>query len=230
MGHDGKNFWKKNEPVRIVAHQRKLSPAPARPVLQPDIQDLRVNVLNIVGSPRKNGTSARIAAAFTETAATYGAAISEYTLNTMNYRGCQACEGCHTRAEHCVLRDDATPVLAALHTTDIVVLSAPIYFGDTCGQFKTFFDRLWSLIRTDTEDEASCSRLPPGKTAILILTHVEPAEASAEMVDRYVRNLELMGFLVRPILASGLRLSSQADVDAQIRTASGLARELARAD
>ena len=188
-----------------------------------------LNIVNILGSPRKNGTSARIARAFTETAATYDAAISDYPLNTMQYRGCQGCEGCHTRAERCVLRDDVTTLLDHLYTADIAVFSAPVYFGDTCGQFKLFFDRMWSLIRTDARDDEDSSRLPPGKVAVLILTHVAAAGTHNDVVERYVLNLELHGFEVRPLVAPGLRLQPNSDIDAYLHAATALARELVRA-
>jgi len=187
-----------------------------------------VHIVNILGSPRKNGTSARIARAFTETAATYGAVVTDYPLNTMQYRGCQGCEGCHTRAERCVLRDDVIPLLDHLYTADIVVFSAPVYFGDTCGQFKSFFDRMWSLIRTDVRDDEDGSRLPPGKIGVLILTHVAAVGDHNDVVERYVRNLEFYGFEIRPLVASGLRLQPNADIDAHLRAAAALARELMR--
>lgn len=189
-----------------------------------------MNIVNILGSPRKNGTSARIALAFTETAATYGATVTDYPLNTMQYRGCQGCEGCHTRAERCVLRDDLTALLDHLYTADIVVFSAPVYFGDTCGQFKSFFDRMWSLIRTDVRDDEDSSRLPPGKVGVLILTHVTALGAHDDVVERYVRNLELYGFEVRPLVAAGLRLQPNTDVDPHLRAAAALARELVRSE
>lgn len=188
-----------------------------------------MNIVTLLGSPRKNGTSARIARAFTETAATYGATISEYSLNTMQYRGCQGCEGCHTRSDRCVLRDDATAVLDQLYHADIVVFSAPIYFGDTCGQFKSFYDRMWSLLRTDAGEDEDCTRLPPGKIAVLVLTHVDSAGVHNDVVERYTRNLELYGFEVHPLVAAGLRLQPNTDIDAHLYDAAALARELVRA-
>ena len=197
----------------------------------PSAKDILLKIINIMGSPRKNGASSRIARAFTETAAAYDAEITDYPLNSMQYRGCQGCEGCHTRADRCVLRDDLTPVLDDLFAADVVVLSSPIYFGDACGQFKSFFDRTWSLIQTDSAHEGeNGSRLPPGKIAVLILSHVDAADAHNDVPQRYAMYLELYGFEVRIITASGLRLQSNADVDAQITAASSLARELLRAE
>lgn len=188
-----------------------------------------MNVVNILGSPRKLGTSSRIARAFAETAGLFGAAVTEYHLNSLHYRGCQACEGCHTRAERCVLLDDLTNVLDDLHRADIVIFSAPIYFGDTCGQFKCFFDRMWSLVRLDgANEEGSSSRLPPGKIAVLVLSHVEENGAHGDVLDRYTMYLELHGFDVRAIVAPGVRLASDADVSQALIQAEGLARELLR--
>lgn len=187
-----------------------------------------MHIVNILGSPRKNGTSGRMARAFVETAVTYGATVTDYPLNTMQYRGCQGCEGCHTRAERCVLWDDVSPLLETLFTADIVVFSTPIYFGDTCGQFKSFFDRMWSLIIPDAEDDEPGSRLPSGKTAVLILTGVDAASVNGDVVDRYTSHLELCGFEVRPLITTGSRLQSNTDIDDHLQAAATLARELMR--
>lgn len=188
-----------------------------------------MKIINILGSARKNGTSARIAQAFTETAAHMGATVTDYHLNSMQYRGCQGCEGCHTRSDRCVLRDDVTAVLDDLYSADIAVFSAPVYFGDTCGQFKMFYDRMWSLINTEVAtDDDNRSRLPPGKTAVLILSHVDTAGAHSDILDRYSMYLELYGFDVRIITASNIRIQPNTDISIAQNDAAGLARELLR--
>ena len=187
-----------------------------------------LKIINILGSARKNGTSARIARAFAETAATYGATVTEYYLNGMQYRGCQGCEGCHTRSDRCILRDGLTPVLTEMYTADLVIFSAPVYFGDTCGQFKSFFDRMWSLLQPDAPEGEPPSRLPQGKTAILILTHVDDADTHQDVLERYTMNLGLHGFAVRPIAAPGLRIEPNTDIGTYLDEAATLARELMR--
>ncbi len=173
----------------------------------------------ILDSARKNGTSARIARAFTETAATYGAAVIEYPLNTMQYRDCQGCECCHTRAESCVLRDDLTLLLDSLHRGDVVVFVAPVYFGDTCGQFKCCYDRLWSLMDVRVGQGPGESRLQPGKTAVLVLSRVAPAGHHAGVVDRSTEGLELYGFAVQSLIAPGLRIEPNTDIDPNLARA-----------
>ncbi len=186
-----------------------------------------MKIINILGSARKNGTSARLARAFTETTVTRGATVTDYYLNGMHYRGCQGCEGCHTRSDRCVLRDDATIVLDDLYTADIVVFSSPIYFGDTSGQFKSFYDRMWSLINTDIVDEDdNRSRLPQGKTAVLILTQVDAAGAHRDVLERYSMYLELFGFDVRHLTAAGIGMEPNANIESHLMEAAELAREV----
>lgn len=187
----------------------------------------RLEIVNILGSPRKNGTTARIARAFTETAERRGAAVKNYYLNGMQYRGCQGCEGCHTRSDKCILRDDATQILEDLFTADITVFSSPIYFGDTSGQFKSFYDRMWSLIRREyISDPADASRLPKGKTALLILSQVDARIAHEDVLKRYSMYLQLYGFSVKTIMAADLDMKPNTDISTYALEAEQLAREL----
>ncbi len=186
-----------------------------------------MEILNILGSPRKNGTSARIAQAFAETAERRGADIHSYYLNGLQYRGCQGCEGCHTRSDKCILRDDATEILDRMYTADVVVFSSPIYFGDASGQFKLFYDRMWSLIGPDyKENPENAGRLPKGKTAVLILAQVARSAEHEDVLDRYTMYLEMYGFKVTPIVAKGLDMMPNTDISPFAREAEQLAREL----
>ena len=186
-----------------------------------------LEIINILGSPRKNGTTARIAKAFTETAERRGAAVKTYYLNGMQYRGCQGCEGCHTRSDRCILRDDATQILDDLFTADITLFSSPVYFGDTSGQFKSFYDRMWSLIRPEyISNPSDASRLPKGKTALLILSQVDARIAHEDVQKRYSMYLELYGFSVKTITASDLDMMPNTDISSYALQAEQLAREL----
>ncbi len=187
----------------------------------------RLEIINILGSPRKNGTTARIAKAFTETAERRGATVKDYYLNGMQYRGCQGCEGCHTRSEKCILRDDATPILEDLFTADITVFSSPVYFGDTSGQFKSFYDRMWSLIRPEyISNPTDASRLPKGKIALLILSQVDTRVAHEDVLKRYSMYLKLYGFSVKTILASDLDMKPNTDISTYALQAEQIAREM----
>lgn len=164
-----------------------------------------MKVVNVIGSPRKNGTSARIAKAFTDEAEKLGAEVESYYLNGMKYRGCQGCEHCHSKSDKCILKDDLKDVLEALHSSDIAIFSSPVYYGDVSGQFKMFFDRTWSLVNVNYENERPFStRLTDGKTAIFLLSQDDIAENHLDIIERYTPYFELYGYNLKVILATGL--------------------------
>ena len=163
-------------------------------------------VISILGSPRKKGTSARIAGAFTDTAQSLGAEVEKFYLNGMTYRGCQACETCHSETDKCVLKDDVTEVLEAINEADIVVFSSPVYYGDTSGQFKLFYDRMYSLLDIDIErDPAIISRVPEGKTAIFVVTQGDINENFRDVPERYKMFLEVYGYDVKVVRRTDLQ-------------------------
>ncbi len=173
-------------------------------------------VLSILGSPRKKGTSARIAKSFTDTVENLGAEVEEYYLNGMNYKGCQGCEQCHSKLDHCVLKDDLKNVLDGMHSADIILFSTPVYYGDTSGQFKQFFDRTWSLVNYDPQaDPIASSRLPKGKTAIFILSQGDVAQRHQDIIVRYKPFFDLYGFDLKIIRATGL-FSGEPDADVSL--------------
>lgn len=172
-----------------------------------------MKVVNILGSPRKKGTSARIAKSFTDEAEQLGIKVEHFYLNGMEYRGCQGCEQCHTKLDKCVLEDDLSDVFDAMYTADVTVFSSPVYYGDVSGQFKMFFDRTWSLLSLNgTAGMPYTSRLPKGKTAILILCQGDIEEVHVDIVERYKSFLDLYGYDLKVIRATGLDSSPAADV------------------
>lgn len=90
-----------------------------------------MKVISIIGSPRVHGAGTRISTAFTDQAAELGADVKVFRLNDMNFSGCQGCEGCHTKSDKCIVEDDLTEVLDSIFGADILVFSAPVYYGDT---------------------------------------------------------------------------------------------------
>lgn len=122
-----------------------------------------MNIVALYGSPRKKGNSASLASRFLEKAEELGAGTRSFYLNTMNIKGCQACMGCKTKKDHCIVKDDLADVLEAVRETDVLVLATPIYFGDVSAQLKMFIDRTYSYLVPDFLNSPEPSRLKPGK-------------------------------------------------------------------
>lgn len=185
-----------------------------------------MRIINIMGSPRKKGTSTRIAETFTTSMEENGKDVDHYYLNGMTYKGCQGCEQCHTNQESCILNDDLTPVLDAMRTADVAVFSNPVYYGDVSGQFKMFFDRTWSHVNVDyTKEPPFTSRIPNGKTAIFILTQGDVDTRHEDVIERYSMALNLYGYDVKVIRATSL-MSGRPDED--VSTAQSKAIKIAK--
>ncbi|MGO9376238.1 MAG: flavodoxin family protein [Syntrophobacteraceae bacterium] len=137
-----------------------------------------MKIVCLLGSPRKKGNSAAIANRFCNTAEGLGAEVKTFSLNDLQYRGCQACMACKTKLDRCALKDDLAEVLEAVHQTDVLVLASPVYFGDVSAQLKTFMDRTFSYLVPDFMTNPGKSRLAPGKKLVLILAQNNPDPSS----------------------------------------------------
>ena len=149
-----------------------------------------MKIVAILGSPRPKSNSSGLASKIVDRAKELGAETEVFNLNKLQYKGCQACETCKTKLDHCVLKDDLTQVLEAIHKADAVVLTTPNYFGEVSGQFKSFFDRTYSFLNPDF----TC-RLSPGKSSVFIFSQGQPnLNLYADVHPRYEMWLKRFGF------------------------------------
>lgn len=166
----------------------------------------------LLGSPRKNGNSATVAARLTARAQELGAEVETIYLNGLEYRGCQACYACKQGAETCVIKDDLQPVLEAVRQADAVVMASAVYYGEVTAQLKAFIDRSFCFLKPEYYARPDCSRLEPGKGMAMILIQGHPDENSfADIFARYDFFFNWYGY--RPgHLIRGLGISERSDV------------------
>jgi multimeric flavodoxin WrbA len=145
-----------------------------------------MKIICLLGSPRTNGNSTTLANRFIETAVRLGAETRTFELNQLTYRGCQGCGACKTSLDTCALKDDLTEVLEAIKKSEVLVLATPVYFRDIPGQVKCFMDRTFSFLVPDYITNPKCSRVPPGKKLVFIITQGSPDEEMfADIPKRY---------------------------------------------
>lgn len=153
-----------------------------------------MEIVALLGSPRASGNSAFIAERFLKAARKKGARTTVFALNKMRYRGCQACDACKTRTEHCVLKDDLTPVLEAVQRADVLLLATPVYYGDVTAQMKGFIDRTFCFFTPDFRDNGHQSRLPSGRKLVMVLTQGAQPGYFQDVFSRYSHFLSYHGF------------------------------------
>ncbi len=185
-----------------------------------------MKVVCLMGSPRPKGNSTALAKRFCDTAKALGGKVQIFTLNKMDYKGCQACMACKTKLDKCILKDDLEKVLDAVHQCDVLVLASPVYYGDVSSQLKAFIDRTYSFLSADYTSNPHPSRLPHGKKLVFILTQGQPDETQFDDVfPRYNDFLHWYGFETCLIRACGVM--DAGDVEAHLGALT-LAEETAR--
>ena len=152
-----------------------------------------MKVVALFGSPRANGNTATLAKTFNKTAEDLGADVQTFFLNKLDAKGCQACDACKTKTDHCVIKDDMAKVLESVKNADVLVAATPIYFADISAQFKIFVDRCYSYLEP-FEIMPEASRLKTGKKFVLITAQNRGEDMFAEVCTKYRMIFEFFGF------------------------------------
>ncbi|MBP5706642.1 MAG: flavodoxin family protein [Spirochaetales bacterium] len=105
-------------------------------------------IIILTGSPRKDGNTDRLAAAFAKGATQHNdveiVAVRDYDIHP-----CRGCNACFSRQNNeCVQNDGMADIYNKLSETDILVIASPVYFYGISSQLKAVIDRLHTPLRT----------------------------------------------------------------------------------
>lgn len=155
-----------------------------------------MQVLALLGSPRKGGNSEVLLEAVTRGMAQAGGRVETIRLCELNISPCISCGGCDKTGE-CVVKDDMTALYPKILAARRIVLASPIFFYNITAQAKSFVDRcqaLWSrkkLLRAKGEWQQD-----PGQQGFLLAvaaTRGDKVFDGASMCMKYA--YDAMGFL-----------------------------------
>lgn len=105
-----------------------------------------MNILILNGSPRPNGNTAAMIAAFVE-----GAKKKEHQVNVIDVcnkkiAGCLGSEHCHTKSRGvCMQKDDMQEIYKALEAAEMLVIASPIYYFGYSGQLQCAIHRTYAI-------------------------------------------------------------------------------------
>ncbi|OIP47794.1 MAG: flavodoxin [Deltaproteobacteria bacterium CG_4_10_14_3_um_filter_60_8] len=108
-----------------------------------------MQVLALLGSPRKGGNSEVLLEAVTRGMTQAGGRVETIRLCELKINPCLNCGGCDSTGE-CVVKDDMTALYPRILAARRIVLASPIFFYNITAQAKAFVDRcqaLWSRQR-----------------------------------------------------------------------------------
>lgn len=140
-------------------------------------------IVSIVSSPREQGnTDTLVHKVMVGAMGLSTNTFSLYRIAKMRMRGCMACDSCKEQGK-CVQEDELSPVLEDIRNADALIVSTPVYFGQTSWAYRIFEDRMYSFLDKDLK-----SILPSGKDLIIIVSY-STNKAAAERIAEQIRHL-----------------------------------------
>jgi multimeric flavodoxin WrbA len=141
-----------------------------------------MKVIGINASPRKNANTQTLVEGVLQGAAEKGADIQLVNLRKLAINGCLGCEGCKKHPGKCVQKDDLTPLLQEMASSDALVMGTPVYWFHVNAQFKMLVDRLYSFMQFGEDPETGAptvqSAFPSGKNFVFIISRGDPEPPS----------------------------------------------------
>jgi multimeric flavodoxin WrbA len=149
-----------------------------------------MNILTILGSPRRRGNTAAVLEQF-EILAAGQHRIERVNIMDWKVNGCLGCDVCQRVLDEpgCRQPDDGLAVLRRILAADLVVYASPVYAWSITAQLKALFDRHYCLVKWSAGEKA----LMAGRQAILLLTCGGSAGENADLVQpMFVRQMACM--------------------------------------
>ena len=106
-----------------------------------------MNILILLGSPRKGGNTDLLIEAFVKGASPQHhvevVSVHDYKVNP-----CMGCNACFkNKANACVQNDDMSLIYEKMSQADMLVIASPVYFYGLSAQLKAVIDRFHNPIR-----------------------------------------------------------------------------------
>ena len=142
-----------------------------------------MKVITILGSPKKNGNTARALDMLEENLISQGHEMERIHIIDYNIKGCMGCFACMGKNDEpgCILKDDAISVFERMISADAIVYASPIYAFDFTSQIKPLIDRHLCLIQD--YGYPNQTSLIQGKRVALLITCGGSAEGNADLVQ-----------------------------------------------
>jgi multimeric flavodoxin WrbA len=99
-----------------------------------------MKITAIYGSPRKDGNTDLLMKSFLRGIKKSGAQTHEIFIRDLKFSPCIECGGCDKTGK-CVIKDDMGKVYPHLIDSDVIVVSAPVFFYALNAQTKALIDR-----------------------------------------------------------------------------------------
>jgi multimeric flavodoxin WrbA len=175
-----------------------------------------MNIITILGSPRKKGNTAKLLSMFEDKIQKRHnferINITEYKVN-----GCIGCYKCkETNIEPgCVQKDDALSIFEKMIQADAIVYASPLFCWSFTSQIKPLIDRHFCLV--SGEGTPDYNSLICGKKAALLVTCAGPIEGNCDAIKSIFKGftdylkLETKGDYILPFCTTPESIGDEGD-------------------
>ena len=183
-----------------------------------------MQILTLLGSPRKHGNTDAVLRRFEARAIDAGHGVTRINLAERRVEGCLGCDCCQADDADlgCVQSDDADELLRQILAADLTVYAAPVYCWGVPAPMKALIDRHYCMVKW--QDGEIVTALMTGRRAALLLTCGGDA---ADNVDLTFPLFERQMAYMRGIVAGMYALDNCADARTDARRAEALASRMA---
>ncbi|WP_304086698.1 flavodoxin family protein [Methanobrevibacter ruminantium] len=141
-----------------------------------------MDIVAIMGSPRKHGNTDMLLDEMIKGAEEKGHNVKKYYISDLEVHPCRACGVC-MQGKDCV-RDDGLTVTHEIAKADGLIVSSPIYFGQMTGALKVLIDRFYGITHNPL--------IPLSGKVVLIFTHLGPEG----YYDSYIELSKIQHFMM----------------------------------
>lgn len=183
-----------------------------------------MQILTLLGSPRKHGNTDGVLRRFEAKAVEAGHHVTRVNVAQLRIDGCLGCDWCQGGGDDfgCAQTDDADDVLRQIVAADLTVYAAPVYCWSVPAQMKALIDRHYCSVKW--QDGEVAATLLAGKRAALLLTCGGDAKTNVDLTfPMFERQMEY----VRGVMAGLYALDNCVGVNEDARRAEDLAQRMA---
>ncbi len=145
-----------------------------------------MKIIAVNGGPRKNWNTDILLKKALDGAESQGAEVELINLYDLDFKGCQSCFACKTKAGksvgHCAFNDELKAVLDKVDKCDGLILGSPVYLGDVSAMMRAFLER---LIYQYANFESGKSYFRGNLKAGFIYTMNAPADYFSDLYKKY---------------------------------------------
>lgn len=142
-----------------------------------------MRIMTILGSPRRQGNTARVLSWMEEQFQADGHQVNHANILDYRVEGCSECMACKKgTVELCSIPDDANALYQQMVAADLTIVAAPVFCWGFPAQIKGLIDRMFCMMDLDGV-RPDAPRLHDKPMALLLTGGGEEAD-NADMVIR----------------------------------------------